>query len=55
MPHSHGGLSDAENVVVSCALCNFGKHGFTLRQLGVSDPRLREPISVAWDGLERLR
>jgi 5-methylcytosine-specific restriction endonuclease McrA len=54
-PHSHGGRSDPENVVVSCALCNFGKHGFTLRQLSLSDPRLRDPIPTAWDGLERLR
>lgn len=54
-PHSHGGRSDPDNVVVTCALCNFGKHGFTLRQLGISDPRLRPPIATAWDGLERLR
>ena len=55
VPHSHGCRSDLENVVVSCALCNFGKHGFTLRQLGLIDPRLREPIPSIWDGLERLR
>lgn len=55
IPHSHGGRSDPENVVVTCALCNFGKHGFTLRQLGLSDPSLRPPVAVTWDGLERLR
>jgi 5-methylcytosine-specific restriction endonuclease McrA len=55
LPHSHGGRSNPENVVVTCALCNFGKHGFTLRQLGLSDPCLRPPIAVTWDGLERLR
>lgn len=55
VPHSHGGPSSEENVVVSCALCNFGKDRFTLRQLGLSDPRLRSPEPSSWDGLERLR
>ena len=55
VPHSHGGRSNAENVVIACGLCNFAKHGYTLRQLGLSDPRLRLPQPVEWDGLERLR
>jgi 5-methylcytosine-specific restriction endonuclease McrA len=55
VPHSHGGLSSLDNVVVSCALCNFGKDRFTLRQLGVADPRLRTPLPSEWDGLERLK
>jgi len=54
-PHSHGGKSSTENVVVSCALCNFGKDRFTLRQLHVEDPRLREPEHIGYDGLERVR
>lgn len=55
-PWSHGGRSSVENVVISCALCNFGKHDKTLRQLHVEDPRLRppEPI-IGYDGLEQLR
>ena len=55
VPHSHGGPSSLENVVVTCALCNFGKDRFTLKQLGLSDPRDREPVATDWDGLERLR
>jgi 5-methylcytosine-specific restriction endonuclease McrA len=54
VPHSHGGRSDLENSVVSCALCNFGKDKYTLRQLGLEDPRLRDPVLTEWDGLERL-
>ena len=54
-PHSHGGRSTAENVVVTCGLCNFGKHGYTLRQLDLSDPRSRTPVPTGWDGLARLR
>lgn len=54
VPHSHGGRSDADNVVIACGLCNFAKHGYTLRQLGISDPRERDPLTCDWDGLERL-
>jgi len=54
-PHSHGGRSNTENVVISCALCNFGKDRFTLRQLHLEDPRLRDPEPTDYDGLERLR
>ena len=55
VPHSHGGRSSEDNVVVSCALCNFGKLDYTVKQLDISDPRTRPPQPVEWDGLERLR
>lgn len=55
VPHSHGGRSEADNVVITCGLCNFAKHGYTLRQLGLSDPRDRDPLPTDWDGLQRLR
>ena len=48
VPHSYGGPSSDDNVVICCALCNFGKDKYTL-------PRLRPPDPVSWDGLERLR
>ncbi|WP_137110630.1 HNH endonuclease [Rhodobacter sp. SY28-1] len=54
VPYSHGGCSDVQNSVVSCALCNFGKDKYTLLQLGLEDPRLREVVQVNWDGLNRL-
>ena len=55
VPHSHGGRSSPDNVVISCALCNYGKDKYTLRQLGVADPRTTPPVSYGWDGLERFR
>lgn len=55
VPHSHGGPSSEENVVVTCGLCNYGKDKYTLKQLGISDPRLRSPKPSPWDGIERLR
>lgn len=55
VPHSHGGRSSLDNVVVACALCNFGKDKYTLRQLNVFDPRLSPPVVCDWDGLQRFR
>jgi 5-methylcytosine-specific restriction endonuclease McrA len=55
VPHSHGGCSCLENIVVTCALCNYGKDRYTLAQLGLSDPRQRQPETCSWDGLERFR
>lgn len=55
VPHSHGGRSDMDNVVASCAACNYGKFYHTLLQLDLSDPRLRPPVPSDHDGLERLR
>lgn len=54
-PHSHGGASSVDNVVISCAMCNFAKDRFTLRQLDLEDPRLRPPRPSNFDGLERFR
>lgn len=54
-PHAHGGKSDADNLVVSCQPCNYGKGNWFTRQLGLSDPRLRAPQVDDWDGLLRVR
>ena len=54
VPHSHGGTNDLENLVVTCAACNFGKMQYTLEELGLIDPRLFAPIQSQWDGLERI-
>ena len=54
LPHARGGNNDLRNIVVTCAPCNFGRMDFTLEELGLSDPRAREPIRSDWDGLERI-
>ena len=53
-PHSAGGENTLDNLVVTCAACNFGKMEFTLEELGLLDPRDCEPIKSLWDGLERI-
>jgi HNH endonuclease len=55
LPHARGGSSDLSNIVVTCAPCNNGRCNLTIEEVGLSDPRLREPIRSTWDGLERVR
>ena len=40
--------------MTACWPCNFGKEDHTIEELGLYDPRLREPVVDNWDGLERL-
>lgn len=54
LPHAYGGTNDLDNLVVSCAACNFGKMSYRLEELGLADPRERPPVQSQWDGLERL-
>lgn len=55
LPHSKGGTNDLENLVVTCAACNFGRMNHTLQEVGLLDPREREPLQSTWDGLERFK
>ncbi len=54
VPHSRGGRTDIENVVVTCTPCNYGKGDYMLEELGLIDPRLRRGVRTSWDGLERM-
>lgn len=54
VPHSAGGGNDLENLVISCGPCNFGRMAYTLEEVGITDPRKREPLRSTWDGLERF-
>jgi len=50
-PWNMGGKTLPENLVASCATCNYGKAGYTIEQLGISDPFSRQPLINGWDGL----
>ncbi len=54
VPHSHGGNNELDNLVVTCAACNYGKMNYTLEELGLLDPRSHPPVESRWDGLERF-
>lgn len=55
LPHSKGGTNGLDNVVVTCAPCNFGRMNYTLKEVGLLNPLSRSPVQSAWDGLERFR
>ena len=47
IPWSKGGLTNLENLVSSCATCNYGKAGYTIEQLGIENPfRIISEISI---------
>lgn len=56
-PFASGGETTLENLVTSCYSCNFGKAGYTIEQLGISNPLERAPIKdISWQGaLEFLK
>lgn len=55
VPHARGGASDLDNLVLTCAPCNFGRGDLLLMELGLLDPRERPPVVSDWDGLESFR
>lgn len=54
LPHARGGDNSLDNLVLTCAPCNFGRMSYTLEEVGLADPRQRAPVRSAWDGLERF-
>lgn len=55
LPHARGGDNSMANMVITCAPCNFGRMDYTLEEVGLADPRTREPVRSEWDGLERFK
>lgn len=55
LPHAKGGNNELNNVVLTCAPCNFGRMSYTLEEVGLIDPRTRVPYKSDWDGLERFK
>ena len=54
LPHSRGGDNSIDNVVITCAPCNYGHSDRTLGELGLIDPRTLVVHKTSWDGLERF-
>jgi hypothetical protein len=54
LPYTRGGSNELDNLVVTCAPCNFGRMQYTLEEVALVDPRTREPVRTTWDGLERF-
>jgi 5-methylcytosine-specific restriction endonuclease McrA len=54
LPHARGGTNEMDNMIITCAACNFGRMNYTLEEAGLNDPRLRKPVKSNWNGLEHL-
>jgi 5-methylcytosine-specific restriction endonuclease McrA len=54
LPHARGGDNSIDNMVITCAPCNYVRMDNLVIEMGVSDPFSRDPINTNWDGLERL-
>lgn len=50
-PWNKGGRTNLENLVSSCATCNYGKDGYTIEQIGIENPFFRSPQIDSWTGL----
>jgi hypothetical protein len=54
LPHSRGGKNDLDNVVITCAPCNYSRMQYTLAELGLDDPMTRPRVVSEWNGLEQI-
>jgi 5-methylcytosine-specific restriction endonuclease McrA len=52
LPHARGGESSVENMVVTCAVCNYGRMSNTLKESFLLDPRAFPVTRSQWDGLQ---
>lgn len=55
LPHARGGDNSLDNIVITCAPCNFGRMNWTLEEVGLIDPRSRQAVRSSWTGLEEFR
>ena len=54
LPHCWGGESEPDNIVITCAPCNYGRGKCRLEEVGLIDPRERPVYRTSWDGLVRF-
>ena len=53
IPWVNGGKTDLDNLVTSCAPCNYGKAGYTIEQIGLDNPFSHKTNESNWDGFEK--
>jgi 5-methylcytosine-specific restriction endonuclease McrA len=54
IPWNKGGRTSLDNLVTSCAPCNYGKDGDTIEQLGLIDPFERPVKKSNWYGFKNI-
>lgn len=53
LPHARGGDNSLQNMVITCAPCNYSRMNWTLEEVGLANPFHRPPFRSSWHGLER--
>lgn len=51
VPWNRGGMTNLDNLIASCASCNYGKAGYTIEEIGLENPFDRKPMTDSWVGL----
>ena len=51
VPVAADGENTTANLVTACGSCNYAKSGCWIEELGLEDPRARDPIRDGWTGL----
>jgi len=54
VPHSRGGDNSIENLILTCAPCNFGRMENTVEEVGLINPFTIERVKTEWNGLEGI-
>lgn len=47
LPHSRGGPTDLDNLIITCSACNYGRNDATLEEVGLIDLRTRAETKSA--------
>lgn len=50
-PWKYGGVTNAENLVTCCWSCNYGKAGYSLKEIMVDNPKRNNFNNSGWSGL----
>lgn len=54
VPHARGGQTTLENLIITCAPCNYGRMNYLLEEVGLTLRDIDNSKPRYWDGLERL-
>lgn len=54
LPHARGGRTTLENMIITCAPCNYGRMNFLLEEIELELLKKQTPTNQNWTGLEEL-
>lgn len=54
IPHARGGKTTSNNMIITCAPCNYGRMNYLLDEVAIKLLPKQEPSIPYWDGLESI-